>query len=65
MNRRDAISRVSLLLGGTLLGAEAFLSGCHNAPDKNIGGGGTNFTNEDIAFFDEVAETWARLGIGQ
>ncbi|HXB91239.1 MAG TPA: gluconate 2-dehydrogenase subunit 3 family protein [Puia sp.] len=57
MNRRDAITRVSLLLGGTLLGAEAFLSGCHNAPDKNIGGGGTNFSNDDIAFLDEIAET--------
>jgi len=57
MNRRDAIARVSLLLGGTLLGAEAFLSGCHNAPEKNIGGVGTNFSNDDIAYLDEVAET--------
>jgi len=57
MNRRDAISRVSLLLGGTILGAEAFLSGCHNAPGKNIGGAGTNFSNDDVAFLDEVAET--------
>jgi Gluconate 2-dehydrogenase subunit 3 len=57
MNRRDAIGRVSLLLGGTLLGAEAFLSGCHNAPEKNIGGAGTNFANDDIVFLDEVAET--------
>jgi hypothetical protein len=57
MNRRDAITRVSLLLGGTILGAEVFLSGCHNAPEKKIGGGGTNFSNDDIAFFDEVAET--------
>jgi hypothetical protein len=57
MNRRDAITRVSLLLGGTLLGAEAFLSGCHNAPEKTIGGGGTNFSNDDIAYLDEVAET--------
>jgi hypothetical protein len=57
MNRRDAITRVSLLLGGTILGAEAFLSGCHNAPEKNIGGAGTNFSNDDIVFLDEVAET--------
>ena len=28
MNRREAISSVALLLGGTILGAEAFLSGC-------------------------------------
>jgi hypothetical protein len=57
MNRRDAIARVSLLLGGTILGAEAFLSGCHNAPEKNIGGGGTNFSNDDIAYLDEIGET--------
>lgn len=57
MNRRDAITRVSLLIGGAVLGAEAFLSGCHNAPEKNIGGAGINFSNDDIAFFDEIAET--------
>ena len=56
MNRRDAISRVALLLGGTVLGAEAFLSGCTNT-DKNIGGAGTNFSNDDVMFLDEVAET--------
>jgi hypothetical protein len=57
MNRRDAIARVSLLLGGAILGTEAFLSGCTNAPDKKIGGVGANFSNDDIAFFDQIAET--------
>jgi hypothetical protein len=57
MNRRDALGRVALLLGGTIIGAEAFLSGCTNPPEKNIGAGGTNFSNDDIAFLDEVAET--------
>jgi len=57
MNRRDALGRVALLLGGTVVGAELFLSGCKNAPDKNIGAGGTNFSNDDIAWFDEIAET--------
>ena len=57
MNRRDAIARVSLLLGGTILGAEVFLSGCHNAPEKTVGGSGANFSNDDIAFLNEVAET--------
>jgi len=56
MNRRDALSRVALILGGTVLGAEAFLSGCTNT-DKNIGGAGTNFSNDDVSFLDEVAET--------
>src|ERR1700722_20054211 len=56
MNRRDALARVSLLLGGTMLGAEAFLSGCTNPPDQKLGGMGTNFSNTDIAFLDEVGE---------
>lgn len=51
------MGRVALLLGGTVVGAEMFLSGCKNAPDKNIGAGGTNFSNDDIAYFDEIAET--------
>jgi hypothetical protein len=57
MNRRDALARVSLLLGGTILGAEAFLSGCTNPPEQKLGGMGANFSNTDIAFLDEVAET--------
>jgi Gluconate 2-dehydrogenase subunit 3 len=57
MNRRDALTRVGLLLGGTVVGAEMFLSGCKNAPEQHIGAGGTNFSNDDIAYFDEIAET--------
>jgi len=56
MNRRDALSRVALILGGTVLGAEAFLSGCTNS-HRNIGATGINFSNDDISFLDEVAET--------
>jgi hypothetical protein len=57
MNRRDALTRVGLLLGGTIVGAEMFLSGCTNSPEKTIGIAGTNFSNDDIAFLDEIAET--------
>ena len=56
MNRRDALSRVALILGGTVVGGEFFLSGCTNA-DKKLGMAGINFTNDDTAFLDEVAET--------
>ena len=56
MNRREALSSVALLLGGTIIGAEAFLSGCTNA-DKNIGAAGLEFSKDDIAFLDEVGET--------
>jgi hypothetical protein len=56
MNRREALSSVALLLGGTIIGAEAFLSGCTSA-DKKIGTAGLNFSPNDISFLDEVGET--------
>jgi hypothetical protein len=51
MNRREAVSTVALLIGGTMLGAEAFLSGCKSAART------VNFTPEDITYMDEIAET--------
>ena len=56
MNRREALSSVALLLGGTIVGAEAFLSGC-TSNEKKIGAAGLNFSPDDIAFLDEVGET--------
>lgn len=56
MNRREALSSVALLLGGTIVGAEMFLSGCTNA-DKSIGVAGLNFSPDDISFLDEVGDT--------
>jgi hypothetical protein len=55
MNRRDALSRVALLLGGTVIGGELFLSGCTSA-DKKIGQS-VDFTADDLAYLDEIAET--------
>jgi len=51
MNRREALSRVAIITGGAVLGAEAFLSGCKTNTK------GVSFTNDDVAFLDEVAET--------
>lgn len=51
MNRREAVQYISLLLGGTILGAEAFI-GCKSGPDDNI-----TITDEDVAYWNEVAET--------
>lgn len=56
MNRREALSRVTLILGGTILGAEVFLAGCKDT-DKNIGATGINFSNDDVAYLNEIAET--------
>ena len=55
MNRRDALSRVALLLGGTVVGAQFFLEGCKPADKKSVSD--LNFQPDDIAFLDEVAET--------
>jgi len=54
MNRREAVSRVALLLGGTIIGAEFFLSGCK--VDRKYGTS-TNFSPDDVAFLDEIADT--------
>lgn len=54
MNRRDALSRVALLVGGTVIGAEFFLSGCKN---EDRVGASVDFSEKDIAYLDEIAET--------
>jgi hypothetical protein len=55
MNRRDALSRVALLVGGTVIGAEFFLSGCKATDEKY--GSSVDFNEKDIAYLDEIAET--------
>jgi hypothetical protein len=55
MNRREALSSVALLLGGTIIGAEAFLSGCKTGENKL--GASLALTPDDISFLDEVGET--------
>ncbi len=57
MNRRDAVSRVALLLGGTIVGANIFLEGCKPADKKAGEGESYTFKDTDAAFLDEVAET--------
>ncbi|RVU03051.1 gluconate 2-dehydrogenase subunit 3 family protein [Mucilaginibacter limnophilus] len=52
MTRREAISRVSLLLGGVIIGADAFLTGCKPS-SKTI----FEFTDKDIALLNEIADT--------
>ncbi|MDP5170457.1 MAG: gluconate 2-dehydrogenase subunit 3 family protein [Bacteroidia bacterium] len=54
MNRREALSRVSLILGGTIVGAEFFLSGCETRPLQLST---LEFTDNNVTFLDEVGET--------
>ena len=52
MNRRELLKMVAIVTGGSVVGGSAFLLGCGqegNVPET--------FTQEEIAFLDEVAET--------
>ncbi len=51
MDRREAVKYISILLGGTMIGANAILTGC-KTDDKRM-----QFSEDDIRFLDEVAET--------
>lgn len=52
MNRREAVQHISLLLGGSILGAELFLSGC-----KSKDSFATNFSQKHIELLSEIADT--------
>lgn len=55
MNRREALSRVALIMGGTVVGASVFLEGCK--PEDKKAASLTEFSPEDVAYLDEIAET--------
>jgi hypothetical protein len=57
MNRRDALNRVALILGGTVVGGAAFLEGCRQTDKAAAVAAGFPLSAEMIAFLDEVAET--------
>lgn len=54
MERREAVQYIALLLGGTLVGANAFITGC-KSDDKKADN--LSFTQEDVAYLNEVADT--------
>ncbi|MFI5186003.1 MAG: gluconate 2-dehydrogenase subunit 3 family protein [Chitinophagales bacterium] len=53
MDRRELLKMIAVLTGGAVVGAEAFLTGCKNPETKT----GMAFSDDDIAYLDEVAET--------
>jgi hypothetical protein len=68
MNRRDALARVALLMGGAVIGADYFLTGCNPASsDKNSAQDKTHAKTsgppkevldaKQQAYLDEVGET--------
>jgi hypothetical protein len=56
MDRRELLKMIAVVTGGAVIGGEFLFSGCTN-PDAPAAGAGLTFTEEDIAFLDEVAET--------
>jgi predicted house-cleaning noncanonical NTP pyrophosphatase (MazG superfamily) len=52
MDRREAVQHISLLLGGTIVGSNLFLSGCKSNIDKKAA-----FTTDDVAYLDDIADT--------
>lgn len=53
MERREAVQYIALLLGGTLVGANAFITGCKTNDRKDT----TTFSQEDVAYLNEIADT--------
>jgi hypothetical protein len=53
MERRELLKLIALATGSALIGGELLLSGCTNTPAI----GGNTFSEADISFLDEVAET--------
>jgi len=57
MDRREAITKVGWLLGGTIIGANLFLEiGCTPGADK-AASAGSFFNSDTIALLDEMGET--------
>ena len=52
MDRREAVTYISLLLGGTLVGGTTYLAGCKSNSGKQLA-----FSPEDISYLDEIANT--------
>src|SRR5579871_5168530 len=59
MQRREALQKVALLVGGAVIGADAFLSGCKTPPRKE-----GLFYDTDVALMDEIGETILPAGAG-
>jgi hypothetical protein len=52
MNRREAVLRIALLMGGAMVGSQVLLRG-QSLPDKKAAG----FTDDDRALLDEIGDT--------
>lgn len=55
MDRREALKNVALIMGGTIIGTQAFLSSCQS--DNKDENGKEMFSKGNIALLDEIGET--------
>ncbi|WP_437918397.1 gluconate 2-dehydrogenase subunit 3 family protein [Sphingobacterium sp. LRF_L2] len=53
MNRREALQRVAMLVGGSVIGANLFLEGCTRPASKDVA---TLFEKENTDFLGDLAE---------
>ena len=54
MNRREALSRVAWIMGGTVIGANLFLEGCTRPASKDVA---SLFEKEKVDYLGDIAET--------
>lgn len=52
MDRREAVKYISILLGGAVIGADAFITGC-----KSNTGSIHEWSPDDVAYLNEIGET--------
>jgi hypothetical protein len=52
MERREAVKYISILLGGAVIGADAFITGC-----KTKTGNIHEWSDDDIAYLNEIGDT--------
>lgn len=55
MDRREALKRVGLLLGGTVISSQLFLTGCSSEDEEKRNQG--SFSESDVDLLNEIAET--------
>ena len=53
MDRRELLKMIAVATGGAVIGGELFLTGCTAGKEGTF----TEFTEADIAYLDEIAET--------
>ncbi len=53
MDRREAVRYISFLLGGTIVGADALITGCRNSESNKK----VDFSDRDVELMDEIGDT--------